>query len=142
MGDYVLITGPISTYKGQQQIAPTAYALIASDHALPAAVAVTGQRRRRGEHVGAVPRSPGEALRDADRDQPHAGGALQHHCGTPTADGGPLCSGCAPPTYSGFQVSDSASNVIYVEQYLFPGDPLQSSPECLTQTGQAARHAR
>jgi hypothetical protein len=49
-----------------------------------------------------------------------------------------LCTGCAPPSYSGFEATDSASNVIYVEQYLFPGDPLQSSPECLTQPGQVA----
>ena len=48
------------------------------------------------------------------------------------------CSGCAPPTYSGFQATDAASDVIYVEQYLFPGDPLQSSPECVSVAGQVA----
>ena len=38
----------------------------------------------------------------------------------------------------GFQATDGASNVIYVEQYLFPGDPLQSSPECVSMPGQVA----
>ena len=73
VGDYVLITGAISTYKGQLQISPTD---VRADRVRPRAAGAgrrAGQRRRRGQHVGAVPRGPGEARRDLDRDQPHAG---------------------------------------------------------------------
>jgi predicted extracellular nuclease len=130
VGDYVLITGAISTYQGQLQISPTEYELIESCHALPAPVAVQGsdvaagntsaQYRgvlvKLGEQLTVTNLTP-EALYDTQ-------------CNA--ADGGMgLCSNCSPPTYSGFQATDSASDVIYVEQYLFPGDPLQSSPECV-----------
>ncbi len=136
VGDYVLITGAISAYQGQEQISPTAYALISSGHALPAAVAVQGTdvaaSGTSAQYRGVLVKLS-ETLTVTNL-TPTA--LYNTTCGTATADGGPLCSGCAPPTYSGFQVGDTASNVIYVEQYLFPGDPLQSSPECLTAAGQ------
>jgi predicted extracellular nuclease len=135
VGDYVLITGAISTYKGQLQIAPTAYALIESGHALPAPVTVQGtdvaaagtSAQYRGVLVKlsetlTVTNLTPTALYDTE-------------CNTDAGTMG-QCSGCAPPTYSGFQTSDSANNVIYVEQYLFPGDTLQSSPECVSVSGQ------
>ncbi len=137
VGDYVLITGAISAYQGQLQIEPTAYERIESGHALPAPVTVQGSdvaasntsAQYRGvlvklaETVTVTNLTP-TALYDTQ-------------CNT---DGGAMgqCSGCAPPTYSGFQATDSANDVIYVEQYLFPGDPLQSSPECVSMPGQVA----
>jgi len=137
VGDYVLITGAISAYKGQLQIAPTAYSLISSGHALPAPVTV------QGSDVAAANTSVqyrGVLVKLAE--------TLTVTNLTPTAlydtecnaDGGAMgqCTGCTPPTYSGFQVTDSANDVIYVEQYLFPGDPLQSSPECVDAGGQVA----
>jgi hypothetical protein len=57
-------------------------------------------------------------------------------CGSPFPDGGlPLCSGCEPPTYSGFQANDGAGHEVYVEQIFFNTDHLQSSPECISQPG-------
>jgi hypothetical protein len=63
-------------------------------------------------------------------------------CETPNAtgmlpDGGlascvPLCE---PPLYSGFRVNDGMGDEIYIEAPFFNTDPLQSSPECLTQSG-------
>jgi hypothetical protein len=53
-------------------------------------------------------------------------------------DGGagmPLCSGCSPPSYAGFEVNGPGANAFYVEETFFPVVPLQNSPECLTQTG-------
>jgi len=138
VGDYVLITGAISAYKGQEQIAPTAYALISHSHTLPAAVAVQGTdvaaAGTSAQYRGVLVKLA-ETLTVTNL-TPSA--LYNTTCGTAAPDGGPLCTGCSPPTYSGFQVADSASNVIYVEQYLFPGDPLQSSPECVTAAGQKA----
>jgi hypothetical protein len=42
---------------------------------------------------------------------------------------------CEPPLYSGFQANDGMGNEIYVEAPFFNTDPLQSSPECLGQSG-------
>ena len=137
VGDYVLITGSISTYQGQAQIAPTAYASISTGHALPAPVTVQGTDVAAS---GTSAQYRGVLVKLAE--------TLTVTNLTPTAlyntqcnaDGGAMgqCTGCTPPTYSGFQASDTASNVIYVEQYLFPGDPLQSSPECVSMPGQVA----
>jgi predicted extracellular nuclease len=137
VGDYVLITGAISTYKGQSQIEPTAYALIAHGHALPAPVTVQGSdvaaSGTSAQYRGVLVKLS-ETLTVTNL-TPTA--LYDTQCNT---DAGAMgqCSGCAPPTYSGFQASDSASNVIYVEQYLFPGDVLQSSPECVSMSGQVA----
>jgi hypothetical protein len=50
--------------------------------------------------------------------------------------GVPACTNlCAPPVYSGFQANDGTGNEVYIEAPFFNTDPLQSSPECLTQKG-------
>jgi hypothetical protein len=138
VGDYVLITGAITSYKGQLELEPTNYQLIEPCHALPAAVAVQGSDVAAG-NTSAKYRGVLVKLSETLTVTNLTPEALYNTtCGTATPDGGPLCSGCAPPTYSGFQATDSASDVIYVEQYLFPGDPLQSSPECVSMAGQVA----
>jgi hypothetical protein len=136
VGDYVLITGAMSTYKGQLQLQPTEYTKISSGHALPAAVSVQGSDVAA---AGTSAQYRGVLVKLAE--------TLTVTNLTPAAlydtqcslDGGMnFCSGCSPPTYSGFEATDSTNTVIYVEQYLFPGDPLQSSPECVDAGGQVA----
>ncbi len=138
VGDYVLITGAISSYKGQVQIEPTAYSRISSGHALPAPVAVQGSDVA-ASNTSAQYRGVLVKLAETLTVKDLTPGALYNTTCNPDGGAGmPLCSGCAPPTYSGFQATDSASDTIYVEQYLFPGDPLQSSPECVSASGQVA----
>jgi predicted extracellular nuclease len=136
VGDYVLITGAISTYQGQLQIAPTAFAHIASGQPLPAPVTVQGSDVAAGS-TSAQYRGVLVKLSETLTVTNATPTALYN---TECSDGGAMtpCTGCTPPTYSGFQVTDSANDVIYVEQYLFPGDPLQSSPECVSMAGQVA----
>jgi hypothetical protein len=139
VGDYVLITGAISAYEGQEQLEPTVYALIEPGHALPAPLTVQGSDVAAGgtsaQYRGVLVKLA-ETLTVTDL-TPSA--LYDTQCDVGATDGGmPLCSGCTPPTYSGFQATDSANDVIYVEQYLFPGDPLQSSPECVSVPGQVA----
>ena len=138
VGDYVLITGAISAYQGQLQIEPTAYELIESGYSLPAPVTVQGSDVAAG-NTSAQYRGVLVKLAETLTVTNLTPTALYNtQCST---DGGAMagrCSGCTPPTYSGFQATDSASDVIYVEQYLFPGDPLQSSPECVSVSGQVA----
>ncbi len=57
----------------------------------------------------------------------------QCNTGSGSGSGMPLCSGCAPPTYAGFEVNGPGSDAFFVEETFFPFVPLQSSPECLTQ---------
>jgi hypothetical protein len=42
-----------------------------------------------------------------------------------------LCTGCTPPTYSGFQVSDGSGHEILVENTFYLSEHLTSSPECV-----------
>jgi hypothetical protein len=60
--------------------------------------------------------------------------------GTTAADAGDagpqMCTGCSPPTYSGFQAHDGAGDEIYVEDFFFSYDTYQSSPECANASGQ------
>jgi predicted extracellular nuclease len=142
VGDYVLITGAISAYKGQLELEPTAYALIQSGYPLPAAVAVQGSdvaaSNTSAQYRGVLVKLS-ETLTVTNLTPTALYNTECNPDGGVSADGGlPMCSGCTPPTYSGFQASDTASDVIYVEQYLFPGDPLQSSPECTSAAGQVA----
>jgi predicted extracellular nuclease len=137
VGDYVLITGAISAYQGQQQISPTAYQLLGTGHALPAPITVQGTdvaaSGTSAQYRGVLVKLS-ETLTVTNLTP-----AALYDTKCNSADGGTgQCTGCSPPTYSGFQASDSASNVIYVEQYLFPGDVLQSSPECVSVSGQVA----
>jgi predicted extracellular nuclease len=138
VGDYVLITGAISSYQGQVQIEPTAYKLLSSGHALPAPVAVQGSDVA-ASNTSAQYRGVLVKLAETLTVTNLTPGALYDtKCNTDGGAGMPLCTGCSPPSYSGFQATDSASDTIYVEQYLFPGDPLQSSPECVSMSGQVA----
>jgi hypothetical protein len=56
-------------------------------------------------------------------------------CNTDGGAGMPLCAGCAPPTYAGFEVNGPGAGAFFVEETFFPLVTLASSPECLTQTG-------
>jgi hypothetical protein len=140
----VLITGSISPYKGQTELIPTAQTqLLASTTPPPiptltaADLAPTGTSPYRGVFVKydatklTVDSVTPAALLDTDSacETPGSNGLLP--------DGGlPSCSPlCQPPIYSGFRVNDGNGNEIYIEAPFFYTDPLQSSPECLGQTG-------
>ena len=50
----------------------------------------------------------------------------------------PLCTGCTPPTYSGFEANGPGAGAFFVEETFFPFVPLASSPECVAEAGAAA----
>ena len=56
------------------------------------------------------------ALYDTECNVPTDGGAVDA--------GPPLCTGCAPPSYSGFQANDGAGHEVYVEDFFFNTDHL------------------
>lgn len=138
----VVVTGSLSPYKGQMELIPTAQKLLQTSVTPPPIPTVTaadlspsGNSQYRGVFV-----KVGVTKLTVDNVTPSA--LLDTECQTPgpnglLPDGGlPTCSPpCQPPIYSGFEANDGAGDEIYVEAPFFNTDPLQSSPECLTQSG-------
>ncbi|MFI5296955.1 MAG: hypothetical protein ACHREM_02565 [Polyangiales bacterium] len=146
----VQVTGSITSYNGQLELIPTAQTMIATTTTLPPIPTVTptdlaagGSSQYRGVFVKlattvTVDDLTPAALYDSKCNVATDAGVTD----AASADGGsldaglPLCTGCAPPTYSGFQANDGAGHEIYVEDdAFFNSEHLASSPECLTATG-------
>jgi hypothetical protein len=130
--DAVTVTGTLSMYKGEIEMYPTAETTNASNAALPPIPTVTasdlapsGSSTNRGTLVKlattvTVDSVTPTQLYDTQCAMTDAGGAM------------PLCSGCAPPTYSGFQVNDGAGHEVLIENTFYNSENLASSPECST----------
>jgi predicted extracellular nuclease len=143
--DLIVVTGKLSTYKGQVQLEPTAMTKVQSNATPPPVATVTaadvapgGNSTYRGVYVKLT--IPSKLV--VDSVTPTA--LFDTACGAtaPSADGGAADAGpakctnlCTPPAFSGFQANDGTGNEVYIEAPFFNTDPLQSSPECLTQTG-------
>jgi hypothetical protein len=129
----------MSTYQGAVQFVPTAQTTLQTNAALPPIATVTatdlasaGNSPYRGVLVHfasklTVDDATPLALYDTQCDTGVDAGA----------DAGPeLCKNCLPPTYSGFQANDGSGHEIYIEDFFFNTDHLQSSPECSSQAGE------
>jgi hypothetical protein len=142
--DLIQVKGTLTTYKGQVELIPTAMTVIKHNATFPPImtlsatdIAPSGNSPYRGVFVKlAIP-----SMLVVDNVTP--GALFDTECGTaPTSDAGtgdgglPKCSPlCEPPVYSGFRANDGTGDEVYIEAPFFHTDPLQSSPECLTQTG-------
>lgn len=145
------ITGSISTYMGSLQFTPTAQTVVTATGSAPPIATITAA------DVLPTANSPyrGVLAKLTDKltvDSVTPMALYNTTCATTTtttdagktdasvkADAGPtLCTGCTPPTYSGFRAKDSASNELYIEDFFFSYDHYQSSPECTTQAGEKA----
>jgi hypothetical protein len=132
----VSITGSITKFDGQLELIPTAQTLLQASTSPPptpvltaADLAPTAASPYRGVFVKydatklTVDSVTPSVLEDTS-------------CNTMPDAGLPTCSpACEPPIYSGFEVNDGMGDEIYVEAPFFNTDPLQSSPECLAQSG-------
>lgn len=139
LNDLIQVTGTLSTYKGQLELEPTAMTVLQPNATPPpiamltaADVAPSANSPYRGVFVKLTIASKlivdsvtPPALADTQ-----CGAVLDG--GTPPA----ACTNkCEPPVYSGFQANDGTGNEVYIEAPFFNTDPLQSSPECLMQSG-------
>jgi len=145
----VQLTGKLSPYKGQNEFVPTALTILSDAGAgtpppIPTVtmsdVAPTGTSTYRGVLVKLT-----AAKLTVDNVAPSA--LLDTSCTSVIApDGGAWDAGaegglascsppCEPPAYSGFTANDGNGNEVNIEASFFATDPLQSSPECLTQPG-------
>jgi hypothetical protein len=125
----VAITGSITTFDSQHELIPTAQTLLQASTTPPpiplltaADLAPTATSPYRGVFV-----KYDATKLTVDNVTP---AALKDSSCTTTCS--PLCE---PPVYSGFEANDGLGDEIYVEAPFFNTDPLQSSPECLTQSG-------
>jgi hypothetical protein len=132
-GDIVQITGVIAPYKNKDELAPAAQTTMSTMNKLPAAMTVattdagelSGNAALRGMLVNVTPPATAWTVDDV------MPAALINTTACPTstdADGG--CIMCAPPQYSGFEVTDGTTK-IYVYNYFFGTSHLTSSPECV-----------
>lgn len=132
--DLVQVTGKLSTYKGKLELLPTAVMKMMANATAPATMTVTA-----ADLVGA---STNAGIRGVlvkvtgtftvDSTAPSA--LYDTNCAGDAGVNG-YCQSCKPPTYSGFQVGDGAGHEILVENRFWATMHLQSSMECLTQTG-------
>jgi len=142
LNDLILVSGHLETYMGQVELIPTAMTVLQSNatfppipNLTPADVAPGGDSPYRGVFVNIQLSSGGKLT--VDDVTPSALADTGASCGATFADGGvPACTQkCEPPVYSGFSVNDGAGDEVYIEAPFLNTDPLQSSPECLTQPG-------
>jgi hypothetical protein len=141
--DLIQVTGTLTTYKGQVELIPTAMTVVQSNATFPPIAAVTAADiapSANSPYRGVFVKLTIGSKLVVDNVTPAA--LFDTECGTPPPDGGlpdgglPMCSPlCEPPVYSGFRANDGTGNEVYIEAPFFNTDPLQSSPECLTQSG-------
>lgn len=133
--DLVQVTGTLSTYKGKVELKPTAEMTMMANAPLPPVptlmatdLAAGGMSNLRGTLVKIATKLTVDSVTPAM--------LYNTKCAT-MSDGGaggmPLCSGCKPPSYSGFQANDGAGHEVLIENYFYTSSHLASSPECLTQ---------
>jgi hypothetical protein len=130
----VSITGSISAYKAQVQLVPTAQSVLQMNATPPPTYMASASDLAEGAdspYRGVYVKFPSKVTVD-DLTPP---ALYDTQCNTDGGAGMPLCSGCAPPTYAGFEVNGPGAGAFYVEETFFPFVPLQNSPECLTQMG-------
>jgi hypothetical protein len=130
----VSITGTISAYHGQLQLEPTAQTVLQTGSTPPPTYMASASdlaESATSAYQGVYVKFAGAAMVD-DLVPP----ALYDTECNPTAGSGmPSCSGCAPPTYAGFEVNGPGSGAFFVEETFFPVVTLASSPECTSQPG-------
>jgi hypothetical protein len=139
--DKITITGTLASYKGEIEMYPTAQTTVMANAALPpiptlmpSDVVSSGTSMNRGTLVKVA------VTLTVDDVTP----AKLYDTQCANVDGGtgtmPLCSGCAPPSYSGFQANDGMGHEVIIENTFYNSENLASSPECLTAMGAIPVH--
>ncbi len=132
------VTGTISAYKGKNELDPTAVTMTSmTGTAPPIPTVATTDLSPSGmsKYVGTLVKLATKVT--VDDVTPTA--LYDSSCAGDAGVNG-SCSGCAPPTYSGFEVVDGSGNKALVENAFYSSEHLASSPECLTQPSAVPVH--
>jgi len=144
LGDLIQLTGKVSSYKGQLELLPTAMTVLQKNATPPpiptltaADVAPSANSPYRGVFVNLMigTKLTVDDVTPAALADTACGATLPTDGGTGDAGVAACTNLCTPPVYGGFQANDGTGNEVYVEAPFFNTDPLQSSPECLSQPG-------
>lgn len=137
--ELVTVTGTITSYKGKLELAPTAQVVVMDNAPLPPIPTVTptdlaasGMSNMRGTLVKLATKV---TVDDVTPQAFYYAKCAMGDGGAGPDGGAALCSGCAPPTYAGFQVNDGSGHELLIENHFYTSEHLQGSPECLTQMG-------
>jgi hypothetical protein len=136
VGTLVSISGKISAYDGQLQLEPTAQTVLQTNATPPPVYTATASdlaETANSPYRGVYVKFPTTVT--VDNLTPAA--LYDTECNKDGGAGMPLCTGCEPPTYAGFEVNGPGAP-FFVEETFFPVVTLASSPECLTQSGAVA----
>jgi hypothetical protein len=135
--DLIQVTGTLSTYMSQLELEPTAMRVLETNATPPPVATLTAADVAPGansQYRGVYVKLAIASKLIVDSVTPAA--LADTACGAVLDAGLPQCTDkCEPPVYSGFRANDGTGNEVYIEAPFFNTDPLQSSPECLTQAG-------
>ena len=132
------ITGTISPYKNKNELEPTAVTMTSATGKAPPIPTVTMtdlSPSGMSKYVGTLVTLATKVT--VDNVTPTA--LYDTSCAGDAGTNG-LCQGCAPPSYSGFEVVDGSGNKALIENAFYSTEHLASSPECLTQPSAVPVH--
>ena len=132
------VTGTLSAYKGKNELDPTAVTMTSMTGTAPPIPTVTTSDLSpsgMNKYVGTLVKLATKVT--VDDVTPTA--LYDSSCAGDAGVNG-SCSGCAPPTYSGFEIVDGSGNKALVENAFYSSEHLASSPECLTQPSAVPVH--
>lgn len=129
--DLVRVTGTLSTYKGKVELQPTAETTTMANATAPPTLTASAADVASGSTNagirGAIVKLTGTFTVDSVTPQ----ACYDTQCAGEGGVNG-SCTGCKPPTYSGFQVNDGSGHEILVENTFYLSEHLMSSPECVS----------
>lgn len=133
--DLIQVTGTLTQYHGKWELAPTAQKTTMAN-ATPAAAAMISDADGAYNSTNAGLRGSPVKLMGSSFTVSDVTPSDLYDTNCAKADGGvlngvTLCSGCMPPTYAGFAVTDAGNAKIYVEETFYSTNKLASSPECV-----------
>jgi predicted extracellular nuclease len=129
--DLVQVTGKLSTYKGKVELQPTAEMTMMQNATPPPVMTASASDVASGSTNAAIRGALVKLTGTFTVDSVTPQACYDTQCGGDAGTNG-LCTGCKPPTYSGFQVSDGSGHEILVENTFYLSEHLTSSPECVS----------
>jgi hypothetical protein len=128
--DLVQVTGTLSTYKGKVELQPTAEMTMMANATPPPLMTASAADVATGSTNAAVRGALVKLTGTFTVDSVTPQACYDTQCAGEGGVNG-SCSGCKPPTYSGFQVGDGSGHEILVENRFYLTEHLTSSPECV-----------
>jgi hypothetical protein len=129
--DLVQITGTLSTYKGKLELQPTAETTTMQNATPPPVMTASAADVASGSTNAAIRGALVKLTGTLSVDSVTPQACYDTQCAGDAGTNG-LCSGCKPPTYSGFQVNDGSGHEVLVENTFYLSEHLMSSPECVS----------